>query len=170
MKEINKLINSFHFTFRHLIHNVLLAINMGRGENKMTQKKLHPSVLQFKEFVKNNPKIIKEVRSGKATWQELYEDWYLLGEEDKRWESVGAEKESESKTEHESKSDWVSSFMGMVKKMDPNQMQSHINNLSQALGAIQGVISQFQGGNVNSVSGPVKTQEGPKHPFVFRKD
>ncbi|MED4226119.1 YlbD family protein [Neobacillus cucumis] len=138
----------------------------------MTQKQLHPSVLQFKEFVKNNPNIIKEVRSGKATWQELYEDWYLLGEEDKRWESLGggAEKGTESKSNEESKNDWVSNIMGMVKKMDPNQMQGHINNLSQALGAIQGVISQFQGGNVNSVSGPLKPQEGPKHPFGFRKD
>ncbi|ULT58467.1 YlbD family protein [Neobacillus drentensis] len=137
----------------------------------MTQKKLHPSVLQFKEFVKNNPHIIKEVRSGKATWQELYEDWYLLGEEDTRWQTMGAEKEPESKTDQESKNDWLSNIMGMVKKMDPNQMQGHINNLSQALGAIQGVISQFQGGNVNnSVSGSLKPQEGPKHPFAFRKD
>jgi hypothetical protein len=137
----------------------------------MTQKKMHPSVLQFKEFVKNNPKIIKEVRNGKATWQELYEDWYLLGEEDKRWQEISTEKVSESKTvKEESNSDWLSNIMGMVKKMDPNQMQSHISNLSQALGAIQGVISQFQGGNVNSVSGPSKPQEGPKHPFAFRKD
>lgn len=136
----------------------------------MTQKKLHPSVLQFKEFVKSNPQIIKEVRSGKATWQELYEDWYLLGEEDTRWQTMDAEKEPESKTDQGSKNDWVSNIMGMVKKMDPNQMQGHINNLSQALGAIQGVISQFQGGNVNSVSGPLKPQEGPKHPFAFRKD
>jgi hypothetical protein len=143
---------------------------MGRGEIKMTQKKLHPSVLQFKEFVKNNPKVIKEVRSGKATWQELYEDWYLLGEEDKRWQEVSSGKEAESKTDQDSNGDWLSNIMGMVKKVDPNQMQNHINNLSQALGAIQGVISQFQGGNVNSVSGPLKPQEGPKHPFSFRKD
>ncbi|WP_160720204.1 YlbD family protein [Bacillus sp. USDA818B3_A] len=136
----------------------------------MTQKKLHPSVLQFKEFVKNNPQIIKEVRSGKASWQELYEDWYLLGEEDERWGNIGADKESESQTGQESKNDWLSNIMGMVKKMDPNQMQSHINNLSQALGAVQGVISQFQGGNVNSAAGPIKQQEGPKHPFAFRKD
>ncbi|WP_413301511.1 YlbD family protein [Bacillus sp. 1P10SD] len=136
----------------------------------MSQKKLHPSVLQFKEFVKNNPNIIREVRNGKATWQELYEDWYLLGEEDKRWESIGVETRSEPEAESNAKGDWMSNIMGMVKKMDPNQMQNHINNLSQALGAIQGVIAQFQGGNPNASAGPVKTQEGPKHPFSFRKD
>jgi hypothetical protein len=134
----------------------------------MTQKKLHPSVSQFKEFVKNNPILIKEVRKGKATWQELYEDWYLLGEEDSRWESMGSDTGSVDETSTESKGDWLSNIMGMVKKMDPNQMQNHMNNLSQALGAIQGVISQFQGENPGT--GPVKPSEGPKHPFVFRKD
>ncbi|WML38975.1 YlbD family protein [Neobacillus sp. OS1-2] len=134
----------------------------------MTQKKLHPSVLKFKEFVKSNPKIIKEVRDGKATWQELYEDWYLLGEEDQRWDVIGTEKSTDTEPNKESKGDWMANIMGMVKKMDPNQMQTHINNLSQALGAIQGVISQFQGGN--SAPGSSKPPEGPKHPFGFRKD
>ncbi|CAH2713386.1 hypothetical protein BACCIP111895_00521 [Neobacillus rhizosphaerae] len=142
----------------------------------MTQKKLHPSVQKFKEFVRDNPKIIQEVRKGKSTWQELYEDWYLLGEEDKRWETIGSEPDSESGSESdsepeknkESQGDWMSNIMGMVKKMDPNQMQNHINNLSQALGAIQGVIAQFQGSN--PTAGPVKPIEGPKNPFLFRKD
>ncbi|MDR7236163.1 hypothetical protein J2Y02_000772 [Neobacillus drentensis] len=135
---------------------------------KMTEKKLHPSVLQFKEFVKDNPKIIQEVRKGKSTWQELYEDWYLLGEDDSRWETIGTVNDSESDSSSESKVDWMSSIVGMVKKMDPNQVQGHINNLSQALGAIQSVITQFQGNN--PAVGSVKPPEGPKNPFMFRKD
>lgn len=136
----------------------------------MAQKKLHPSVVKFKEFVKNNPKLILEVRKGNATWQELYEDWYLLGEEDQRWETIGTEKKEEVTEEvQDKKGDWYSNFLGMFNKMDPAQVQNHINNLSQALGAIQGVISQFQGGSSNNNS-PVKPPEGPKHPFLFRKD
>lgn len=134
----------------------------------MTQKKLHPSVLQFKEFVKNNPKVIQEVRKGKVTWQELYEDWYLLGEDDSRWETIGTTIESDNDAPSEAKGDWMSNIIGMVKKMDPNQMQNHINNLNHALGAIQSVISQFQG--TNAPEGSVKPSEGPKHPFLFRKD
>ncbi|MCH6265765.1 MULTISPECIES: YlbD family protein [Neobacillus] len=135
----------------------------------MTQKKLHPSVEKFKEFVKNNPKIIKEVRKGNATWQELYEDWYLLGEEDQRWEKIGSDGEAaEVKDEKEAKGDLMSNVMGIFKKMDPNQMQSHLQNISQAIGAIQGLVSQFQGGN--APNNPVKPPEGPKHPFTFRQD
>ncbi|MCM3568781.1 YlbD family protein [Neobacillus mesonae] len=135
----------------------------------MTQKKLHPSVLKFKEFVKNNPKLIQEVRKGKATWQELYEDWYLLGEDDKRWETVGVESEQEEKPNSESKGDFISNILGVVKKMDADQMQSHLNNVSQAVGAIQGLLAQFQGNN-GSGGGAVRPPEGPKNPFSFRQD
>jgi hypothetical protein len=154
-------------TFVKLFHILLLAL-IWAEVRKVTEKKLHPSVLQFKEFVKNNPKIIQEVRKGKSTWQELYEDWYLLGEDDSRWETIGTVNVSESDSSVESKGDWMSSIVSMVKKMDPNQVQNHINNLSQALGAIQGVITQFQGNN--PAVGSVKPSEGPKNPFVFRKD
>jgi len=134
----------------------------------MAQKKLHPSVQKFKEFVKNNPKLIQEVRKGNATWQELYEDWYLLGEDDKRWETIGAETEPAPSKNTESKGDLMSNIMGVFKKMDQNQIQSHLNNLSQAIGAIQGLLSQFQG--TNGTNSAAKPPAGPQHPFTFRKD
>ena len=130
------------------------------------QKNLHPSVIKFKEFVKNNPALIKEVRNGNSTWQELYEDWFLLGEEDNRWEKLDAKTSSRVEPEEETKADWMSIILGTVQKMDPDQIQHYINNLSQALGAIQGVISQFQGNK----SKPVQTKIEHKHPFSFRKD
>jgi hypothetical protein len=145
------------------------------------QKNLHPSIIKFKEFVKNNPKLIKEVRQGNATWQELYEDWYLLGEDDERWGTIGKNGTDDAKTAHskktaeesdgEKKTDWMSTITGMMKKMDANQLQYHVNNLSQAIGAIQGLLTQFQG----SQSMPGQTNqrrdaEGPRHPFTFRQD
>jgi hypothetical protein len=148
---------------------------------KVKQKKLHPSVIKFKEFVKSNPKLIQEVREGRATWQELYEDWYLLGEDDEKWGTIGNEEKGDSKLANGKKDadksndgkrmEWMSTISGMMKKMDPNQLQYHINNLSQAVGAIQGLLAQFQ-----SVQGLPKQQdqqrntEGPGNPFTFRKD
>jgi Putative coat protein len=141
------------------------------------QKKLHPSVIEFKEFVRNNPNLIQEVRAGKATWQELYEDWYLLGEEDTRWEAIGKDKsskqesdkikESNTESKKDKKGDWMTQILGSVQKMDPEQIQYYLNNFSQALGAIQGVVSQFKG---NQQGNLVKAQPEHKHPFLFRKD
>lgn len=135
----------------------------------MKQKKLHPSVVKFKEFVKNNPKIIKEVRNGNATWQELYEEWYLLGEDDERWNTIGENKKSDDELSDEKKSAWMSNITGMMKKIDPAQFQYHMNNLSQAIGAIQGLLSQFQGMN-NQPANQAREIEQPRNPFAFRKD
>ncbi|OLO40769.1 hypothetical protein BTR23_04660 [Alkalihalophilus pseudofirmus] len=49
-------------------------------------KNLHPSIQQFKMFVKQHPLLIHEVRNGNKTWQDFYEEWTLLGEEHPNWE------------------------------------------------------------------------------------
>lgn len=132
-------------------------------------KKLHPSVEKFKNFVKANPKLILEVRKGKSSWQELYEEWYLLGEEDSRWDSFRSEELAETKsTKEEKKNDWVTNVFSAVKKMDTNQVQQHLQSISQALAAIQGVIGQFQGSKSEPTVPP--KNEAPRSPFSFRKD
>jgi hypothetical protein len=133
----------------------------------MTNKKLHPSIEQFKSFVKRNPKILEEVRSGRTTLQEFYEEWYLLGEDDTRWDDFRSEKKV-GLSESQSKTDWLSNILETMKKMDPEQMQSSISHLSQALGAVQGVLTQFQNGTAKSSSN--SSQQKPNHPFSFRKD
>lgn len=135
----------------------------------MAGDKLHPSVGRFKEFVTNNPHIVKEVREGKATWQQLYEEWYLLGEDDPRWNSpseTGKAAKAEAKEEG-GKSDFMGNLLNMAKKMDAAQLQGHLYNLSQALGAIQGLIGQFQ-----SSPPPQAPQREmvPPQPFPYRKD
>lgn len=131
------------------------------------EKKLHPSVEQFKEFVKKNPHLIKEVREGTNTWQDLYEEWLLLGEDDSRWsssDSVGnntKSKESEKET-----SDFIAQLWNGIKKMDTNTIQNHLSSLSEAVGTIQGVLSQFQGNKGRQKT----TNQAPPNPFSFRKD
>ncbi|MEG9296531.1 YlbD family protein [Mangrovibacillus sp. Mu-81] len=133
-------------------------------------KSLHPKVKEFKEFVRKHPKIVRDVRNGNANWQELFEDWYLLGEDDTRWDSYReAGAQNDEKVEDNNKSGWFDHVGELVKKMDANQLQSHINNISEVLGTVQGVISQFQ----STPKGTAVTNEArskPSHPFSFRKD
>ncbi|RSD28138.1 YlbD family protein [Mesobacillus subterraneus] len=133
----------------------------------MAKKKLHPSVEKFKEFVKGHPELVREVRSGNTTWQELYEDWYLLGEDDPKWGAESIDDQTVKGEEEEKKTDWLGTIMGAVQNMDPEKLQGQIYNISQTLGAIQGVLSQFQG----SKGGPqAPKSSGPVNPFSFRKD
>ena len=132
----------------------------------MSGKELHPSVKKFKEFIKNNPHLLLEVREGKTTLQELYEEWYLLGEDDSRWEGSADAEENKQEDAGKGESDWMGKIMGVFKKMDPEQFQGQIHNISQAIGAIQGVLSQFTGNQPQDGG----NQNRPSHPFEFRKD
>ncbi len=133
----------------------------------MDDSKLHPSVQDFKHFLKDNPKIVKDVRMGKKTWQEIYEDWSLLGEEDEVWNEYKGEKKGGEEDKKIEKGEFVSQLLNQLKKMDPDQIQNQIGNISQVLGAIQGVISQFQSsGQTEKTSPPVQNN----HPFRFRQD
>lgn len=129
--------------------------------------KLDSSIQKFKQFVNDHPKMVQEVRNGDYTWQEFYEEWYLLGEKDPRWNVYKSNQKGvvEKETE-ENKPDWLTQVTKMFKKIDPNQLDEQINNLSKALGAIQGVLSQFQQTRAN----PSPKIEKPPHPFLFRKD
>ncbi|MGM0902590.1 MAG: YlbD family protein [Bacillota bacterium] len=135
-------------------------------------KTIHPSIQQFKMFVKENPGMIKEVRNGNATWQELYEEWYLLGEDDSRWESYreGSQvsRKQKDSEEKEKSGEWMSKIINTVKNMDQEQLQGQIGNISQAIAAIQGVLSQFQGSQ--QPSNPSSNRDAPQSPFSFRKD
>src|SRR5690348_11928021 len=130
----------------------------------MKNDKLHPSVEEFKKFVDDHPNVLGEVKTGKATLQELYEDWYLLGEDDARWKNLLSD-EKASNVANDQKSDWLNSAIGSIKKMDPEQVQHYITHLSQALSSIQGVLSQFQSENAKKSSST--PQQKPNHPFLF---
>ncbi|PLS16562.1 hypothetical protein CVD28_15880 [Bacillus sp. M6-12] len=167
----------------------------------MSDKK--QSVIEFKAFIKRNPELISLVRQGNYTWQSLFEEWYLRGDNDELWKDIitaddklieqGKQAKRENvrkstktykhsnqssdkkeklsmkkeKKEEESKSDLVASLFQVLKNMDMNQVQQHISSLNQALGAIQGVISQFQENNDDANK---KAPERKENPFVIRKD
>lgn len=127
------------------------------------------SLEKFKEFVRKHPSLVKEVRRGIYTWQEVYEDWYLLGENHEVWKSfrdhtVAIEDSEEEMKRKKEESAAVSSLFDSLKNVDVQSMQKHVSNLSQALGAISGVISQFQS------SSQEKEAPKSKKTFLIPKD
>jgi hypothetical protein len=131
----------------------------------MASKKNHPSVQQFKEFVKEHPKLVQEVRKGNKQWQEVFEDWYLLGDKDVIWKQY-QDDQQEAQKEVEKKSDFMSQMLSAVKKMDANTVNHHISNMSSTISTIQGLFDQFgltKGSSQN-------TSNHNQHPFSFRKD
>ncbi|MGM9928983.1 MAG: spore coat protein YlbD [Bacillus sp. (in: firmicutes)] len=133
----------------------------------------HHSLEKFKAFVRKHPSLVQEVRRGIYTWQEIYEDWYLLGEEHDIWRrfrdpGAAEERVQESPEDKKIENEAVSSFLDSLKNVDVQSMQKHVSNLSQALGAISGVISQFQ--SPPKEKEKEKETSKPKKPFSMHRD
>ncbi len=133
----------------------------------MATKQKHPSIEKFKDFVKRHPKLSEEVRNKKKTWQDLFEEWYMLGEEDESWKSFrGDGADQDDTADKGTKSDVIPQLLQSLKKMDMHQMQYHLTNVNSAIGNIQQLIQQF----IPSTSKGSSSSQGPKNPFSFRKD
>ncbi|ALC80946.1 MULTISPECIES: YlbD family protein [Bacillus] len=129
-------------------------------------EKIQTKLSEFKQFVKRHPKLISEVRKENKGWQEIYESWVLLGEDDNTWvkykdaDAAKGEKSAES-----DKNDFLSKMVMAIKNMDSDQMNEQIYKMSQSISSLQGLINQFGSGSKQEGSG-----NGSKHPFSFRKD
>lgn len=109
------------------------------------------SIEQFKQFVKKHPKLIEEVREGKKTWKQLYNDWYVFGEDDEMWD------EYTSTDDKQEQGALVQKLASYLKHLDVNELQTYITNVQQAITSIQEVVRQMQ-------------HTDKKDPFSFRRD
>ena len=87
---------------------------------------------EFKEFVKKHPLMKLQVINKEKTWQQLYEDFCILGEE-----AFDEPKETIEKTEEDKKpsqtEDLIKSIMGYVKKIDPDQVTKTVTSIQKVL-------------------------------------
>ncbi|ATH91303.1 hypothetical protein ACH95_19650 [Bacillus glycinifermentans] len=132
----------------------------------MANQNAKSSIDEFKRFIKRHPKLISAVRKEEKSWQEVYENWVLLGENDAIWEPYREEKEMKEKPSGGGgKNDFISKMVTAVKRMDADQMNEQINKVSQSISSLQSLLSQFSGGGQKNVN-----HSGGQHPFSFRKD
>ncbi|MFC0473048.1 YlbD family protein [Halalkalibacter kiskunsagensis] len=138
---------------------------------------LHPSVKDFKQFMKEHPFLAKEVKDGRRTLQELFEEWSVLGGDHEQWSSYnqgettgeknGAKQQEEAEKEQSSQSatDALGQIMGIVKRMNVQDLQNHLSQFSSVLSNVQNVIQSFQKQPENQ-----QNHRQPDHPFSFRRD
>jgi ferritin-like metal-binding protein YciE len=142
--------------------------------------KLHPSVQQFKQFVMKHPLLVKEVRDGKKTWQDLFEEWTILGEKDKIWEKyqkVSNEEEDDDLNEetegnNEQKGPQMADLLSMLKSINLNDIQGHVKNLSGMMATVQGLLQSFQSTPSNQGGQDQQAQQSQQNqqsPFNFRQ-
>ena len=109
------------------------------------------SMDEFREFVSRYPLVREDVVSGKKTWQNIYEDWVILGENNSVWDKY---KESKKETIDLLSSENLRNIMNYVKKINPDSISKTLNTVQKILQITEGIGGKgrtgFFNGNYNS--------------------
>ena len=112
------------------------------GVRKVSEKNLHPTIREFKVFINQHPKLIEEIRKSGKSWQEYYEKWVLLGEDDPMWKQYKSASDNKSKSTN--KTDWIRQVMKLTENVDINKVQEQVNQLSGTVATLQEILGNFQ--------------------------
>lgn len=116
---------------------------------------------EFREFVRKYPKLRDDVKSGERTWQNIYEEWTLYGEEDRTWAKYRSTENNQNEgtgdqaTDQNAKggnksalnTDGLKNIMGYFQKINPD-------SVNRTLGTVQKVIQIVQGFGGKTKSAP----------------
>ena len=75
----------------------------------------------FKQFIKNNPTLIKYIKNGEMTWQKFYEIYDMYGEEQEVWKNYFSSEEPKFEKEQ------TLDFITWLKKLDLDTIQDWSN-------------------------------------------
>lgn len=105
---------------------------------------------EFKEFIKGHPSLKKLVDTRKKTWQDLFEEWSILGA-DSTWNNYNEDGEAEVKTTPTSKvnipvtkevaqlGEMVKTCVNYVKKINPDNVAKTVNNVQKLMALVAGI-------------------------------
>jgi len=82
----------------------------------------------FKNFAKTHPELVNSIKSGDTSWQKLYEIYDIYGEDDRAWNTYFNKNTNIS---------GINSIGDIVKNIDMDSIQKHINTAQKALGLVQ---------------------------------
>lgn len=100
---------------------------------------------EFKEFVRENPRLVKYIKNGEMTWQKFYEMYDIYGKENEIWKdyltvsSVGATTSAIS----------FSQILNWIKGINLDDVQSGIGNLQRVIGMVQDLTNKDGKENIN---------------------
>lgn len=95
---------------------------------------------EFKAFVKENPRLLKYVKSGEMTWQKFYEMYDMYGKDDNVWNDylkVGVATAVASASAFS-----FNDVMNWVKGINLDSVQTGIGNLQRVIGMVQDLTSK----------------------------
>lgn len=91
---------------------------------------------QFREFVNAHPLLREEVRAGKRTWQNIYEEWVLYGDSEQQWGAY-TNQQAKPKTDTSINFDSIKSIVGYIQKLNPDSVNRTLNTVQRVIQIVQ---------------------------------
>lgn len=115
---------------------------------------MEPQLTRFKQFARNHPKLVEEVRGNRKTWQEIYEEWMIFGEDHDIWDpyrsenikTASARKGNDHSPVKESEGQKESPFavLSLLKNIDFDDLLDYASQINEALKSVQKLVEQYQ--------------------------
>ena len=106
---------------------------------------------EFKNFISNHPELVEYVKNKEMTWQDFYEIYDIYGEENDTWSKYFNRKENVTNK--------VSELSGILKNINFENIENHLNNAQKIVGIIQELTKKTPD-IVNPVDTPIDTFYG----------
>ena len=99
---------------------------------------------EFREFVNLHPLLRDEVKNGKRTWQNIYEEWVLYGDgsEWSKYETSDNQSDKVNKSDMSKNRfnvDSMKNVLGNVKNINPEKVNKTLNNVQKVIQIVQTV-------------------------------
>ena len=97
------------------------------------------SKVEFKEFVKRNPRLIKYVKNDEMSWQKFYEMYELYGEDNDAWKDYLTDNTDAKAeiTKSNATTFGLNEFVNWMKNINLDGIQEGIGNIQRVLGVFQ---------------------------------
>ena len=99
---------------------------------------------EFREFVNLHPLLRDEVKNGKRTWQNIYEEWVVYGDgsEWSKYETSDNQSDKDNKSDMSKNRfnvDSMKNVLGYVKNINPEKVNKTLNNVQKVIQIVQTV-------------------------------
>lgn len=98
---------------------------------------MNSRIEEFRSFVSKHPLLKDEVRKNERTWQNIYEEWYLYGEDDPSWNKYQEENKKENKKQSELGStinmDSIKNIVSYVQKLNPDSVNKTLSTVQKVI-------------------------------------
>ena len=98
---------------------------------------------EFKKYIKENPNLKIKVDKRETTWQELFEEWTIIGKVDTGGESVKETVKTTSNIpvtkEMAQLGDMIKTCVNYVKKINPDSISKTVTNIQKLMALVAGI-------------------------------